>query len=120
MMKPDCFPFRSKPRPVGIYLASGPQNARRRRAQKSIFSAAIAAALASSGNLLAASDLVSTLPAPAMKDARRAYRLESVEVPFALPPLPHAMVWCSGRNRDGGLIWLRERLRPIVKRHFAG
>jgi DNA-binding transcriptional LysR family regulator len=70
--------------------------------------------------VLAASDLVSTLPALAMKDARRAYKLESVEVPFALPPLPHAIVWCSGRNRDGGLIWLRERLRPIVKRHFAG
>jgi len=69
--------------------------------------------------VLAATDLVSTLPALAMKEALRAYRLESVEVPFALPSLPHAMVWCSGRNRDGGLVWLRERLRPIVKRHFA-
>ncbi len=69
--------------------------------------------------VLAATDLISTLPALAMKEALRAYRLESAEVPFALPPLPHAMVWCSGRNRDGGLVWLRERLRPIVKRHFA-
>ncbi len=69
--------------------------------------------------VLAATELISTLPMLAMKDALRAYRLERVPVPFALPPLPHAMVWCSGRNRDGGLIWLRERLRPIVKRHFA-
>jgi hypothetical protein len=30
------------------------------------------------------------------------------------------MVWCSGRGRDPGLNWLRERLKPIVKRHFAG
>ena len=69
--------------------------------------------------VLAGSDLISTLPALAMSEALRAYRLESVEVPFALPPLPHAMVWCSGRSRDPGLNWLRERLRPIVKRNFA-
>jgi LysR family transcriptional activator of mexEF-oprN operon len=70
--------------------------------------------------VLAATDLVSTLPVLAMKEAQRAYRLDSAEVPFALPPLPHAMVWCSGRSRDGGLNWLRQRLRPIVKRHFGG
>jgi DNA-binding transcriptional LysR family regulator len=69
--------------------------------------------------VLANSDLLSTLPALAMKEALRAYRLESMEVPFPLPPLPHAMVWCSGRSRDPGLSWLRDRLRPIVKRHFA-
>ena len=69
--------------------------------------------------VLASSDLLSTLPALAMKEAQRAYRLESVEVPFPLPPLPHAMVWCSGRSRDPGLNWLRHRLRPIVKRNFA-
>jgi DNA-binding transcriptional LysR family regulator len=69
--------------------------------------------------VLAGSDLISTLPALAMSEALRAYRLESAEVPFALPPLPHAMVWCSGRSRDPGLNWLRDRLRPIVKRNFA-
>jgi DNA-binding transcriptional LysR family regulator len=69
--------------------------------------------------VLANSDLLSTLPALAMKEAQRAYRLESMQVPFQLPPLPHAMVWCSGRSRDPGLNWLRDRLRPIVKRHFA-
>jgi DNA-binding transcriptional LysR family regulator len=46
-----------------------------------------------------------------------AYRLDSAEVP--LPPLPHAMVWCGGRSRDPALSWLRDRLRPIVKRNFA-
>jgi DNA-binding transcriptional LysR family regulator len=70
--------------------------------------------------ILAGSDLLSTLPSLAMKEALRAYRLDSMEVPFPLPALPHAMVWCSGRGRDPGLNWLRERLKPIVKRHFAG
>jgi DNA-binding transcriptional LysR family regulator len=69
--------------------------------------------------ILAGSDLISTLPALAMVEALRAYRLESVEVPFALPPLAHTMVWCSGRSRDPGLNWLRDRLRPIVKCNFA-
>jgi len=69
--------------------------------------------------VLSRCDLISTLPALAMAEAQRTYRLESAEVPFALPPLPHAVVWCSGRNRDPGLSWLRARLLPIVKRHFA-
>jgi DNA-binding transcriptional LysR family regulator len=69
--------------------------------------------------VLAKSDLLSTLPALAMKHAPGAYRLESRAVPFPLPPLPHAMIWCSGRSRDPGLNWLRDRLQPIVKRHFA-
>jgi hypothetical protein len=42
-----------------------------------------------------------------------------VDVPFRLPPLPHAVVWCSGRSRDPGLNWFREFLLPIVKRHFV-
>ena len=70
--------------------------------------------------ILSRSDLLSTLPVLAMKETQQAYGLESAEVPFPLPPLPHAMIWCSGRSRDPGLTWLRERLRPIVKRHFAG
>ena len=69
--------------------------------------------------VLAGSDLIATLPELAMRDALRAFRLDSAEVPFRIAPLPHAMVWCSGRSRDPGLNWLRDRLRPIVKRSFA-
>ena len=69
--------------------------------------------------LLAESDLLATLPELAMRDSLRAYRLDSMEVPFKIAPLPHAMVWCSGRSRDPGLNWLRDRLRPVVKRSFA-
>jgi DNA-binding transcriptional LysR family regulator len=70
--------------------------------------------------VLAGSDLLATLPALAMTETLHAYRLDSREVPFRIPPLPHALVWCSGRGRDPGLAWLRDRLRPVVKRNFAG
>jgi DNA-binding transcriptional LysR family regulator len=69
--------------------------------------------------ILAGSDLLATLPTVAMTETLHAYRLDSAEVPFPLPPLPHAMVWCGGRSRDPALNWLRDRLRPIVKRNFA-
>ena len=69
--------------------------------------------------ILAGSDLLATLPMVAMTETLHAYKLDSMEVPFPIAPLPHAMVWCSGRSRDPGLIWLRDRLRPIVKRNFA-
>jgi DNA-binding transcriptional LysR family regulator len=70
--------------------------------------------------ILAGTEMLATLPTLAMTETLHAYRLDSKEVPFPLPPLPHAMVWCKGRSRDPGLIWLRDRLRPIVKRNFAG
>jgi len=69
--------------------------------------------------ILAGSDLLATLPELSMSETMHAYRLDSRAVPFPLPPLPHALIWCSGRSRDPGLIWLRERLRPIAKRNFA-
>ncbi len=68
--------------------------------------------------ILAGSELLATLPTVAMTETLHAYRLDSTEVPFPLPPLPHAMVWCGGRSRDPALSWLRDRLRPIVKRNF--
>jgi len=69
--------------------------------------------------ILSGSDLLATLPTLAMAETLHAYRLDSRDVPFPIAPLPHAMVWCSGRSRDPGLIWLWDRLRPIVKRNFA-
>ncbi|MBV8918115.1 LysR family transcriptional regulator [Bradyrhizobium sp.] len=69
--------------------------------------------------ILAGSDLLATLPELAMRETVHAYRLDSMEVPFPLPPLPHAMVWCSRRGRDPALEWLRHRLRPIARQNFA-
>jgi DNA-binding transcriptional LysR family regulator len=68
--------------------------------------------------VLAGSDLLATLPAIAMAETLHPYRLESRKVPFPIAPLPHAMIWSKGRSRDPGLSWLRDRLRPIIRRTF--
>jgi|SRR4051794_4216829 DNA-binding transcriptional LysR family regulator len=70
--------------------------------------------------VLATSDLLSTLPVIAMDETMHAYDLESRKVPFPIAPLPHVMVWSTTRSRDPAMTWLRDRLRPIVKRNFAG
>jgi len=68
--------------------------------------------------VLAGSDLLATLPAIAMAETLHAYRLDSRQVPFPIAPLPHAMIWSTGRSRDPAMAWLRDRLRPIVKGKF--
>jgi LysR family transcriptional activator of mexEF-oprN operon len=70
--------------------------------------------------VLANSDLLATLPVIAMAETVHAFDLESQEVPFPIAPLPHAMIWSTTRSRDPAMTWLRDRLRPIVKRNFAG
>jgi len=70
--------------------------------------------------VLANSDLLATLPVIAMVETMHAFDLESREVPFPIAPLPHVMVWSTTRSRDPAMTWLRDRLRPIVKRNFAG
>lgn len=70
--------------------------------------------------VLATSDLLATLPVIAMEETMHAYDLESRKVPFSIAPLPHVMVWSTTRSRDPAMTWLRDRLRPIVKRNFAG
>lgn len=70
--------------------------------------------------VLATSDLLATLPVIAMDETMHAYDLESRKVPFPIAPLPHVMVWSTTRSRDPAMTWLRDRLRPIVKRNFAG
>jgi DNA-binding transcriptional LysR family regulator len=70
--------------------------------------------------VLAASDLLATLPSLAMAETLSGYRLESRDVPFAIAPLPHAMIWRTSGGRDPGNTWLRDRLWPLVKRSFLG
>jgi DNA-binding transcriptional LysR family regulator len=69
--------------------------------------------------ILARSDLLSTVPTAAMVETLERYPIERVKVPFSIAPLPHAMVWASGKARDPGLTWLRRLLRPIIKTSFA-
>ena len=70
--------------------------------------------------ILAGSDLLATLPSIAMAATLHPYRLDSREVPFPIAPLPHAMIWSTGRSAHPEMTWLRDRLRPIVKNQFAG
>jgi DNA-binding transcriptional LysR family regulator len=69
--------------------------------------------------ILAGSDMLSTLPQVAMSETLHAYNLDGMDVPFPIAPLPHSLVWCAGREREPGTGWLRDRLRPLVKRSFA-
>ena len=69
--------------------------------------------------VLRASDLLATMPTVAMVDALAQYDLESRPVPFAIDPMPHAMLSSTGRSNDPEIAWLRARLGPIVKGKFA-
>jgi DNA-binding transcriptional LysR family regulator len=69
--------------------------------------------------VLAGSDLIATLPALVMADTTKPWDLDSRPVPFALPPLPHALLWSTSRTHDPEIAWLRTKLRPIVKRHVC-
>jgi DNA-binding transcriptional LysR family regulator len=70
--------------------------------------------------ILAGSDLLTTLPSIAMAETLGPYRLDSREVPFPIAPLPHAMIWSTGRSSHPEITWLRDRLRPIAKNQFTG
>jgi LysR family transcriptional activator of mexEF-oprN operon len=69
--------------------------------------------------ILAGSDLLATLPSIAMAAMLHPYRLDSREVPFPIAPLPHVMIWSTGRSSHPEMIWLRDRLRPVVKSKFT-
>ncbi|HSI02168.1 MAG TPA: LysR substrate-binding domain-containing protein [Reyranella sp.] len=70
--------------------------------------------------VLARTDLLATLPALAMADTTTPFALDSRPVPFAIEALPHALLWSASRAGNPEIAWLRAKLRPIVKRHFAG
>ena len=70
--------------------------------------------------VLAGSDLLATLPAPAMADTLGPFGLDSRRVPFAIEPLPHVLLWSAARANDPEVAWLRKSLQPLAKRRFAG
>jgi len=69
--------------------------------------------------VLAASDLLATLPAPAMAGTLGPHRLESRRVPFTIAPIPHVLLWSSVRASDPEVAWLRRLLTPLAKTRFA-
>jgi DNA-binding transcriptional LysR family regulator len=68
--------------------------------------------------VLAGSDLLATLPSLAMAGTVRPFGLDVRRVPFAIEPLPHALLWSAAR-KEPEIMWLRNRLRPIVQKRFA-
>jgi DNA-binding transcriptional LysR family regulator len=69
--------------------------------------------------VLAASDLLATLPEPAMADTLQPFGLDWRRVPFAIEPIPHVLLWSAARAGDPEVAWLRQRLQPLVKRRFS-
>jgi len=69
--------------------------------------------------VLAATDLLATLPSIAMDNALQPYRLDHRDVPFPIAPIPFAMLWSTGRQADPEIAWFRQRLRPIVTSTFG-
>jgi hypothetical protein len=69
--------------------------------------------------VLAKSDLLATLPAPALADTLKPFGLDWRRVPFAIEPIPHVLLWSTARSGDPEVGWLRQRLQPLVKRRFS-
>jgi DNA-binding transcriptional LysR family regulator len=68
--------------------------------------------------VLAASDLLATLPGLAMANMIAPFGLDWRRVPFAVEPIPHVLLWSAVRAGTPELKWLRQRLEPIIKRRF--
>ena len=68
--------------------------------------------------VLAQSDLIATLPAPAMANTLAPFGLDWRRVPFAIEPIPHVLLWSAVRAESPDLKWLRRRLEPVIKKRF--
>ena len=69
--------------------------------------------------LLAASDLLATLPAIVMVDASRRYGIAIRPVPFSVEPMPHVLVWNASASKDPESEWLRGLLRTVIDSVFT-
>lgn len=68
--------------------------------------------------LVAASDLVATLPAVALVDAAAHHGLRACPPPLAMPPLPHRVYWASRLDKDPALSWFRTHVRAVFDEHI--
>jgi DNA-binding transcriptional LysR family regulator len=68
--------------------------------------------------VLAASDLIATLPALSLANMVGPFGLASRRVPFAIEPIPHVVLWPAMRLESPELKWLRQRFAPIIKKRF--
>jgi DNA-binding transcriptional LysR family regulator len=64
--------------------------------------------------LLAGSDLLATLPAIALAEAREPFGLSAKPVPIPLEPLPHVIAWSTRQARDPAIEWIRALTASVL------
>jgi len=64
--------------------------------------------------LLAASDLLATLPAIALAEARESFALVAKPVPIPIGTLPHVMAWSTRHARDPATDWIRALAASVL------
>lgn len=64
--------------------------------------------------LVAASDLLGTVPRRLAEQASRTYALAIAPLPLALPPIQVSQIWHRRQEAVPGLVWLRERITDVV------
>ncbi|MFZ4532162.1 MAG: LysR substrate-binding domain-containing protein [Alsobacter sp.] len=69
--------------------------------------------------VLAATDLLATLPTAVMGDGLAHYDLVARPVPFRVPPIPHSLFWSARRANDPAVLWLRKALTPLRRAGLA-
>jgi len=65
--------------------------------------------------VLAATDLLATLPTAVMGAGPTHYGLVARPVPFRVPPIPHSLFWSARRANDPAVLWLRRELTPLLR-----
>ena len=64
--------------------------------------------------LLAASDLLATLPAIALAEARDRFGIVAKPVPIPIDSLPHVMAWSARQTRDPAIEWIRVLVASVL------
>ncbi len=67
--------------------------------------------------VLASSRYLATLPRAVMRDQLCPWGLREIPLPFAIPPIQHALYSARRLNGDPGMVWFRGLLRQAVT-HF--
>lgn len=63
--------------------------------------------------LVAASDLIATLPTVAMVDAAPRHGLLVLSPPLEMPPLPHRVYWAARLDKDPAIAWFRSHVHSV-------
>jgi DNA-binding transcriptional LysR family regulator len=96
---------------VGLSLSSPVESAATRARERRV--AAWVPHFSAVAPLLAHTDLIATLPLIAMADSLTRYDLVALPPPFAIPPMPHRLIWSRRLADEPGLCWLRERVAAV-------